>query len=215
MRRVPLRGFICHFRAAYRRRQREYYESKFSKKFGIKTNHLDPSIGLPDVSYQIEKSGGHSKTYEALSVLDTRKAIRRALIFQPKARSYIDIGSGMGKTLFLASEFRQFNQIIGVELLDQLVQITRENLRIHPCSRISIHCMDARDFQFDSETSVILMFNPFDEIIMNGFLVCNSKKIKESNSVIAYVNDVHREILAVNGFTLNYRYNKRKISIWN
>jgi len=55
------------------------------------------------------------------------------------------------------------------------------------------------------------MFNPFDEFILDKFLINNINHFQEHKSVIAYANDIHRESLLDFGFTTLYRNKKRKI----
>ena len=53
--------------------------------------------------------------------------ILRALPVSPEGFTFIDLGSGKGRTLLMASDY-PFRRIIGVELLDELHQIARRNI---------------------------------------------------------------------------------------
>ncbi|MFZ0957836.1 MAG: class I SAM-dependent methyltransferase, partial [Candidatus Sulfotelmatobacter sp.] len=81
--------------------------------------------------------------------------------------TFIDLGSGKGRTLLLASDY-PFRRIVGVELLPALHQIAQENLQKYKsesqkCFAIGSICADATDFPFPAEPTVLYLFNPFPE----------------------------------------------------
>ncbi len=86
--------------------------------------------------------------------------------------TFIDIGSGKGRTLLLASEY-PFKKIIGVELIADLNRAAEENLAAErpdetavtgrPPTPIVTLCMDARNFDFPPEPLLVYLFNPLPE----------------------------------------------------
>jgi len=81
--------------------------------------------------------------------------------------TFIDLGSGKGRTLLLASDY-PFRRIIGVELLPALHQIAQENLQKYSsetqkCFALESICADATAFPFPVEPTVLYLFNPFPE----------------------------------------------------
>ena len=81
--------------------------------------------------------------------------------------TFIDLGSGKGRTLLMASEY-PFMRIIGVELLPELHQIAQENLASYKsesqkCFTLEAVCGDATDFPFPAEPVVLYLFNPLPE----------------------------------------------------
>jgi SAM-dependent methyltransferase len=79
--------------------------------------------------------------------------------------TFIDLGSGKGRTLLMAVQ-HGFRATIGVELIPELDQAARENIRKFsashtPCPAMQSLCMNARDFQFPASPLVIYLFNPF------------------------------------------------------
>jgi predicted RNA methylase len=76
--------------------------------------------------------------------------------------TFIDLGSGKGRVLLMAAEY-PFRRIIGVELLPELQQVARENLRraAQLESRFELICGDARELEFADEPLVVFLFNPF------------------------------------------------------
>ena len=81
--------------------------------------------------------------------------------------TFLDLGSGKGRTLLMASDY-PFRRIVGVELLPALHQIAQENLRQYKgasqkCLALESICADATDFPFPGEPLVVFLFNPFGE----------------------------------------------------
>jgi SAM-dependent methyltransferase len=81
--------------------------------------------------------------------------------------TFIDLGSGKGRTLLMASDY-PFRRIVGVELLPALHRIALENLSQYKndaqkCFALEAVCADANDFPFPDEPLVVYMFNPLPE----------------------------------------------------
>jgi SAM-dependent methyltransferase len=83
--------------------------------------------------------------------------------------TFVDLGSGKGRALLLASEF-PFEEIIGVELSPKLHQIALGNVtRYHALSRqcAKIRCLqrDAAEYDLPAGPLVIYMWNAFERPI--------------------------------------------------
>src|ERR1700723_1974788 len=81
--------------------------------------------------------------------------------------AFIDLGSGKGRTLLMASDY-PFRRIVGVELLPALHRIAVENLgqytnTAQKCFAREAICGDANDFPFPYEPLLVYMFNPLPE----------------------------------------------------
>jgi len=81
--------------------------------------------------------------------------------------TFIDFGSGKGRTLFMASDY-PFRRIVGVELLPSLNQIAQQNLTQYhsesqKCFAIESICADATTFALPEGALVMYLFNPFPE----------------------------------------------------
>jgi hypothetical protein len=80
---------------------------------------------------------------------------------------FLDLGSGKGRTLLMASDY-PFRRIVGVELLPALHQAAQENLNRYrseaqKCFALESMCADATEFLFPAEPTVLYLFNPFPE----------------------------------------------------
>jgi SAM-dependent methyltransferase len=81
--------------------------------------------------------------------------------------TFIDLGSGKGRTLLMASEY-PFRRIMGVELLPELHRAAQDNLEnykseFQKCFHMEAICADVRDFEFPREPTVLYLFNPLPE----------------------------------------------------
>ncbi|HET8824346.1 MAG TPA: class I SAM-dependent methyltransferase, partial [Terriglobales bacterium] len=115
--------------------------------------------------------------------------------------TFIDIGSGKGRPLLMASEY-PFKRIIGVEFLPELNAIAEANIRKFPdgrkkCKQIEARLADATDFQFPSEPIVVFMFHPLTE---SGFrrVIANLVTSARQNPRpiwLVYANPLFEEIV--------------------
>lgn len=98
--------------------------------------------------------------------------------------TFVDLGSGKGRTLLMASDY-PFRKIIGVELLSALNQIAEENIGKYrsdsqQCFDLETVCADAGEFDLATEPYVLFLFNPFPESVL--FRVC--ERIEASLAVV-------------------------------
>ncbi|MGA2302449.1 MAG: class I SAM-dependent methyltransferase [Terriglobales bacterium] len=80
---------------------------------------------------------------------------------------FVDLGSGKGRTLLMASDY-PFRRIVGMELLPALHETAKQNLSSYhsesqKCLLIESICGDATQFPFPDEPTVLYLFNPFPE----------------------------------------------------
>src|SRR5260370_19235685 len=78
--------------------------------------------------------------------------------------TFIDLGSGKGRTLLMASEY-PFMRIVGVELIAELHLASQQNIReyrspTHACAQIESVIADARCFGFPNAPLLLYLFNP-------------------------------------------------------
>jgi SAM-dependent methyltransferase len=81
--------------------------------------------------------------------------------------TFLDLGSGKGRTLLMASDF-PFRRILGVELLPTLHAIAEQNLgryrgQSQQCFSLESVCADAGAFSFPEDPLVLYLFNPLPE----------------------------------------------------
>jgi SAM-dependent methyltransferase len=104
--------------------------------------------------------------------------------------TFLDLGSGKGRTLLMASDY-PFRRIVGVELLPALHRIAQENLRLYQseaqrCFALEAICDDANEFPFPDEPLVVYLFNPLPESGMRQ-VTANLERSLRAHPRVVYV----------------------------
>lgn len=114
-------------------------------------------------------AGGHA--YEPIEEEDFAKALDQ-LAINPPDFHFVDLGSGKGRALFLASK-AGFCKVTGVEFSGELHQQAQKNIesasvsRMWPhTDRIEVFHDDAANYEPPKVPLVLYLFNPFDATIM-------------------------------------------------
>ena len=113
-----------------------------------------------------------------------------------KRETFIDFGSGKGAVLIHANSIG-FKKSIGVEFAKELHEKAIINIqKLKLSNTISLH-QDATTFDLPIDTSVIYLFNPFDEIVMKKVVqnIINQKDNFLHGVYIIYVRPVCSDIL--------------------
>jgi hypothetical protein len=81
--------------------------------------------------------------------------------------TFIDIGSGKGRVLLMATDY-PFRRILGIELLPELHRVAQENIKKYKsdsqqCFAVEAKSGDAVDFEFPRVPTVLYLFNPLPE----------------------------------------------------
>src|SRR5579859_3502328 len=98
--------------------------------------------------------------------------------------TFIDLGSGKGRVLLMASDY-PFKKIIGVEFMPELHRAAQKNIASYSndrqrCQQIEAVCVDARDFQFPVEPLLVYVFNPFSEAAFAQVLENLRRSVEQS-----------------------------------
>jgi SAM-dependent methyltransferase len=96
---------------------------------------------------------------------------------------FLDLGSGKGRTLLMASDY-PFRRIVGVELLPALHSAGQENLSKYrsdsqKCFALEAICADATEFAFPVEQMVLYLFNPFPETGLKRVIANLEQSLRE------------------------------------
>ena len=91
--------------------------------------------------------------------------VLNALGLQPDTFAFVDMGSGKGRALLVASEFA-FAKIVGIELSPHLHHIAQENIKRYSpasqrCTEFELLCMNVVDYDYGPEPVVLFLFDPF------------------------------------------------------
>lgn len=127
--------------------------------------------------------------------------ILSTLPLEPNRFTFVDMGSGKGRALLVASEF-PFKKIVGIELSEHLHSVAEKNVqRYKPstqqCAAFDLHCMDALDYEHRDEPFVLYLFDPFDREIL-GKVIANletSLRAKPREGYVVYVYPQYEDLL--------------------
>jgi hypothetical protein len=115
---------------------------------------------------------------------------------------FIDLGSGKGRTLLMASDY-PFRCIVGVELLPALHRAAQDNLgkyrgESQKCFALESICADATEFALPDEPTVLYLFNPFPETGLRRMIVTLEQSLREHPRVVyvLYHNPVLEHVLS-------------------
>ncbi len=139
---------------------RVHYEERieaFDARFG--TDTTSPERRGPSGAYFYVPSSA-SVIYNVLG----------AIPLEPNKFAFVDMGSGKGRALLVASEF-PYAKIVGIELSDHLHEIAAENVtRFAPpsqqCANFELRCMNVVDYVFGDEPVVLFLFDPFGREVL-------------------------------------------------
>ena len=129
-------------------------------------------------------------------------AMMRQLDIDFSRFTFLDLGSGKGRALLLASGY-PFRRILGVELLPELHRIALANIANYRserqrCALIESVCEDARDFDFPPEPLVLYLFNPLPEPALRSVLDRFSASLAEHprDAYVLYANPILEYLLS-------------------
>jgi SAM-dependent methyltransferase len=105
--------------------------------------------------------------------------------------TFVDLGSGKGRTLLMASEY-PFRRIVGVEVLPELHRAAGENIAAYrsptqQCAQIEAVCADAREFEFPDEPLLLYLFNPLPEVGLIPVLANLEKSLRRNPRAVVVV----------------------------
>jgi hypothetical protein len=166
-----------------RRRQR-YGDADYDWEHRVDTTSAavgwrDRLLGLFHSPYQPTESALFHEMLDAL--LEQSHSDFHGFVF-------VDLGSGKGRTLLMASDY-PFRRIVGVELLPTLHQAAQENLSNYrsesqKCFVLESICADATEFSFPDEPIVLYLFNPFPEAGLRRMIAHLEQSLRERPRVV-------------------------------
>lgn len=173
----------------------------FDPKYGTDTSGFI-GVGALDIPPdQLEHSMQYRPIWEDefTTTLASLPVICEDLIF-------IDLGSGKGRALLLASLF-PFRRIIGVELARTLHDVAARNVQIfkdsrQQCKKIETVNENALTFEIPEEPTLFFLANPFDDYVMQAVVshIEDSLKKHPRKLYIWYVRPIYRKALDGAGF---------------
>lgn len=138
---------------------------------------------------------------EPASFLEMLEALQASAALDLTDFTFLDLGSGKGRTLLMASDY-PFRRIVGVELLPTLHEIARENLAIYKsksqkCFALETICADGTAFPMPTGPVVVFLFNPFPAAALHKAVtnMVESFRANRRPMYVVYHNPEHEKIL--------------------
>src|SRR3984885_6869928 len=161
-----------------RRRQR-YGDAEYDWEHRVNTTSAgvgwrDRLLGFFHSPYQPTES---VLFHEMIGVVSARAG------FDFREFIFLDLGSGKGRTLLMASDY-PFRRIVGVELLSALNDAAQDNIckyrsESQKCLAMESICEDASEFAFPNEPTVLFLFNPFPESGLKRVIVNLEQSLRD------------------------------------
>lgn len=122
--------------------------------------------------------------------------IMSAIDLAPAQTTFVDIGSGKGRALFMADRLK-LARLVGVELSPGLHAAAEKNVASYrrvtgSTTPIDLENVDATEYELPSGRVVVFMFNPFQREVMERFATKLSRAGLERGSdlTVVYVHPV-------------------------
>lgn len=181
LRRHGLWGLLFKCRAALA-------DWQFDRIYGLDTGGIIPVSELSPVG------SGRGHLYEGSRILVARRLLLEVTPLLPSRPVLVDVGSGKGRFLMVASEF-PFLECRGIEFSPELCKIAERNVaRFQQRSEhripITTTCADATRYQFSADENVIFLFNPFERELLEQVIGNLGRSLRDSprELVICFLN---------------------------
>jgi predicted RNA methylase len=179
----------------------------FDERCGVDTARTSEISDLAAIQSQNYKHGFQHQTVEA----DTAVSLLRSLAIRYEDFMFLDMGSGKGKMLLVASSF-PFRKVVGVEYCEPLHAIAERNIKVYKnpaqkCFDVQSMYTDAALFSIPADPLVIFMYNPFDGVLMRKVLhrLVESLETHPRRILILYYNPVYAQVFSGTAFVPRVR----------
>ncbi|HWV82621.1 MAG TPA: hypothetical protein VNZ50_14420 [Hyphomicrobiaceae bacterium] len=155
-----------------------------------RTEAFDARFGTDTTSPFVERREPTGAYFYVPSKASVIRRVLATMPLEPNEFVFVDMGSGKGRALLVASEF-PYAKIVGIELSDHLHQIAQANVkRFAPpsqkCADFELRCMNAADYVFSDAPLVLFLFDPFGREVLER-VVANLEASLRATPRAAYV----------------------------
>lgn len=175
------------------------HEIRGERKYGIRT------IGTDNLAREVsEEDREHVAMYEPVNYY-TATWLFDHLQSTDLHTTLLDVGCGKGRVLAMGAAYG-FRTLAGIDLSPRLCASATEMQQLlynrYQHIRITICCEDARQYTVPESVGVIFLFNPFDDVIMEGFIhrVKESLRRKHRPLKVLYANPQCKQLWLDAGF---------------
>ena len=160
-------------------RHRRLAGERFDLEYGVNTTRERGAEWAADVESENWADG---TGYDATPPDTVRRSIA-LLKISHQEYIFIDLGSGKGRVMLVASEF-PFKECIGIEYAPDLHQVAVSNIGVfrsdkQRCRVIKSFCHDAATFPLPETPLVLFFAHPFGEAVLEKFLQSVLRSLQE------------------------------------
>jgi hypothetical protein len=166
-------------------------DARFDSKYGTDTARRIPREQIETDSENIV----HCVNYGASKAMPFTRLMRRLKL--PKNGVFVDLGSGKGRALMLATKYG-FRKVIGIEFSGELCSSARDNLQkfLRKCpsrSQVEIIESDVTKYRLRDDETVFFMLDPFNAPVLTEVLRNIRTSVERSPRTIWLIYSVPRE----------------------
>jgi SAM-dependent methyltransferase len=147
----------------------------------------------------------NSHNYKRYTNFHMKRLLREGLRTGIPFTNFVDVGCGKGHPCIIARKYFGFANVYGVDFSAPLIDIANQNLAKTGYGNVHFLVADATTWKLPDGDSLVLLNNPFNEVIVEKFLTSNLDHFRKYRSLIAYGNDLHRSTVCRAGFEILYR----------
>lgn len=177
-----------------------YYEVRGERKYHIHTIGEDELNILKERGIDIS----HAHIYMPVNYYILERLMNEIVTYDNN-KTLLDLGCGKGRVMIVAAEYG-FEQITGVDFSKEFCDeakvttaiFTEKDPRVH----FTIINADALFYDIPQDITTIFLFNPFDEMIMDGVVmnIIKSQQAFPRTIRALYANPQHKSVFLENGF---------------
>jgi SAM-dependent methyltransferase len=190
-----------------------YYVSIFHI-YKIRGYDFGGNISNKELVTEFENVLAHATAYQPSRIHDINDFLKEIRFTGLKFDTFLDVGCGKGLVCIHVAKKLNIQKIIGFDFSKPLIEVALKNLDKSQHKNISFIVDDATKYLINDENTLIFLFNPFDEMVLNEFIKNNIPHFLKNKSAIVYSNDMQRQVLIKHGFETIYRSQKSNTSIW-
>ncbi len=188
--------------ACVRRVHYRLLDPRYDRRHGIQTGGMH----YPDQLAIESENARHSTESGPTPVRLFARILRSLGDIDFRRFTFVDIGSGKGRLLLLASQW-PFARVEGVEFARELYEITLRNIerfaaRGHRCDHIAVHGIDAADYRIPDGPCVFYLFHPFAAPVLARVLdnIEASYRAKPRDLYVIFYNPKFEELVRARPF---------------
>ncbi len=189
--------------------QAEYFA--FTRRHSL---DFDGFIPREELVVESAESLPNSNNYRAYTNFHLKPLLREALNTGIEFKNFVDVGCGKGMPCIFAKKYFGFDNIYGIDFSGPLIEIAKQNLAKTRYENVHFLVADAAHWKIPEGNTLLLINNPFNEIILEKFLVLNLEHFSRYRSLIAYGNDFQKSTLCRLGFEMIFRSNRHQQSVF-